>query len=241
MSGIIWERDTIAVQYSGITSAKINNLINTNYGQIVALVFPNIYLNSFTGIPYLSFRWAYAKSDINYSDELSVQISIDCGENFSQIFYRTGNAMATVPVQTTPYIPDSTTVWKMANISLAAYDTSDHAIIKINNVTDGGNNLYIDNINIGNSATVGILENNSEANSFLIFPNPVMAELVLRSDNELRKTELTILNVLGERILYKFISAIDDFKIDVSQLSSGFYFAQLKSNNYFSVQRFIKN
>lgn len=218
-AGITWERDTVAVQYAGVGSAKINNLINTNYGQVDAMILPNLDLTSFTVTPYVSFRWAYAKSDPNYSDELAVQISTDCGVNFTQIFYRTGSTMTTGATQTTPYIPDSNTVWKLCNVSLGAYATSDHAIIKILNVTDGGNNLYIDNINIGNSA-VGIADNLTTGGFLNIYPNPVNDYLTILSSEELNT--IVIYNTIGA-VVFQTKSRVRKEQIDISGLPPGVY------------------
>ncbi len=198
--GITWELDTTAVQYAGIASAKINNLINTNYGQSDALLLPSFDFTTFSGIPYLSFRWAYAKSDPSYSDELIVLISTDCGVNFTQVFYKTGTAMTTGPTQTTPYIPDSTTIWKLANVSLSAYSTETNVIIKIVNVTDGGNNLYVDNINIG-SNVLGLNENELSENYLNIFPNPAKGEIFIeKSAVDFEINYIEILNASGKII-----------------------------------------
>lgn len=169
--GITWGKDTIAVQYQGLASAKINNLINTNYGQSDALVLPSFDFTSFSGTPYLKFKWAYARSDANYSDELLVLASKDCGVNWSQVFYRTGSALVTGITQTTAYLPDSNTVWKSASINLATYALFQNVLIKIVNVTDGGNNLYIDNINVGD-LTAGEKEKILSDKDFSIYPNP---------------------------------------------------------------------
>ena len=91
----------------------------------------NFDFTTFTGTPFLNFKWAYAKSDDNYSDELIVLVSKDCGVNWTQKFYKTGTSMTTGPTQTTPYIPDTNTVWKTANINLNTYSTSNNVLIKI--------------------------------------------------------------------------------------------------------------
>jgi len=200
-AGITWERDTIAVAYQGIASAKINNLINTNYGQSDAIMLPRFDFTSYVGTPYLSFQWAYAKSDQNYSDELIVLVTKDCGVNWTQVFYRTGAAMTTGSTQTTPYIPTSNTVWKTANISLATYTAYPNVQIKIVNVTDGGNNLYIDNINLG-ANTTGVSEINNQINNLIIYPNPNSGNFYLEY-NLITNEAVTILmtDVLG-RVVY---------------------------------------
>lgn len=177
--GITWERDTIAIAYQGIASAKINNLINTNYGQSDALILPRFDFTSFVGTPYLFFKWAYAKSDVNYSDEMMVLISKDCGVSWTQVFYRTGTNLTTGVTQTTPYVPDVNTVWKTANISLASYSTYSNVMIKIVNVTDGGNNLYIDNINLGQMLT-DIKENDNQSDEIVLYPNPTKGNFLIR-------------------------------------------------------------
>lgn len=177
--GITWERDTIAIAYQGIASAKINNLINTNYGQSDALILPRFDFTSFVGTPYLFFKWAYAKSDANYSDEMMVLISKDCGVSWTQVFYRTGTNLTTGVTQTTPYVPDVNTVWKTANISLASYSTYSNVMIKIVNVTDGGNNLYIDNINLGQMLT-GVEENDDQSDDLVLYPNPTKGNFLIR-------------------------------------------------------------
>jgi len=121
---------------SGNYSIKINNLINTNYGSSDELVLPYFDLTSSDpdSNVYMSFKWAYAKSDPTFSDELLVLLSTDCGVNFTQVFYRTQTALVTGPTQTTPFIPDSTQ-WKSAFILLNNYRTSTYVQLKIVNVT----------------------------------------------------------------------------------------------------------
>lgn len=178
-TGVTWERDTMA-SVSGMASIKINNLINVNYGQGDAFILPDLDLTSFSGTPYLSFKWAYARTSTIYSDELIVLLSKDCGLNFTQIFYKTGTSLSTAPVQTTPFIPDSTQ-WKSAKVNLNLYKNYNNVILKFVNVTDGGNNLYIDNIQVGD--TVFLLsenEFNSPDYSVNIFPNPSNSELTVQ-------------------------------------------------------------
>lgn len=200
--GITWERDTIAVAYQGKAAAKINNLINTNYGQSDAMILPRFDLTTFAGTPYLSFKWAYAKSDPNYSDELIVLASKDCGVTWTQVFYRTGTNLVTGPTQTTPYVPDSATVWKSASISLATYSVNTNVMLKFVNVTDGGNNLYVDNINLG-ALPIGIKENENSLGVFSLYPNPSTGAFTLKyslfnQDN----VTLVITDVLG-RLVYE--------------------------------------
>lgn len=242
--GITWERDTIATAYQGLASAKINNLININYGQSDALVLPRFDFTSFTGTPYLNFKWAYAKSDPSYSDELIVLASKDCGVNWSQVFYRTGTAMITGTTQTTPYVPTASTVWKIANISLATYTTYPNVQLKIVNVTDGGNNLYVDNINLGALIT-SVTEMETAINDVLIYPNPTNGNFSI--EYQLTKNEditIEITDVLGREI-YKTVHSyqiIGTNKQEVNTfLENGVYNLNLKMGNSTTNKKIVIN
>jgi len=149
---IAWELDSLAAK-SAPFSMRINNLDNTNYGTLDWLELP--FLDLSTAHPdstlRMTFWWAYARSDANFSDELIVQLSKDCGFTYVPIFSKSGNALVTGPTQTTPFIPDSTQ-WKKASINLNAYRDERYVKIRIVNVTDGGNNLYVDDLNIGDGS-----------------------------------------------------------------------------------------
>lgn len=201
---ITWERTTDAAK-EGVASVRIQNLINTNYGQSDALVFPRI---DFTALPSpirLGFKWAYARSDANYSDEMIVLVSKDCGSSWTQKFYRTGTSLATGPTQTTLFIP-TTGQWKTANIDLTSYAANNHVDIKIVNVTDGGNALYIDSLKLGDFdfGTLTAVQPEMKTKPFFrVYPNPAGQEIWVESRTETSNSgfNLKVLNTLGQTVL----------------------------------------
>ncbi len=240
---ITWERTTDAAS-EGIASARIQNLVNINYGQSDALLLPRI---DFTALPIpikLGFKWAYARSDANYSDELIVLVSSDCGTTWTQKFYRTGNGLATGPTQTTLFIPDSTQ-WKFASIDLTSYSTNDHVDIKIVNVTDGGNALYIDSLKVGDFDFTMLPSSINEAeasNNLIIFPNPVeqILNVAFRNGSPNSMREIQVTNILGELILSLQNLNQSAYTINTSDYSSGVYVIQIKSGNNYIQRKFIK-
>ncbi len=192
---ITWELDSLAFR-SAPYSIRINNLINTNYGTVDEIILPFF---DFTSVSpdstlYMSFDWAYAKSDPSFSDELIVLLSTDCGTNFDQIFYKAGNALTTGPTQTTPFIPDSTQ-WKSAFINLDDYKDETYVQVKIVNVTDGGNNLYLDDLYIGNgSELVSSLETLTNVGDINIYPNPTTGSIQIKYS--LKTTEEVAISLL---------------------------------------------
>lgn len=240
---ITWERTTDAAR-EGIAAARIQNLINTNYGQSDALVIPRLDFTSFPTPITMAFRWAYARSDASYSDELIVLVSSDCGNTWTQKFYSTGNGLVTGPTQTTLFIPDSTQ-WKLASIDLTTYLTSDHVDVKIVNVTDGGNALYLDSLKIGNFDfnTLPTSVNEMKVNnSLIVFPNPVENNLNIHfnNDNQNSISEIQVLNLVGENMLWIRNLSETDFMFNTSTFPSGMYVIRIKSENNYYQQKFIK-
>lgn len=241
--GVTWERDTVAVAYQGVASAKINNLINTNYGQSDALILPRFNFSTFSGTPYLSFKWAYAKSDVNYSDELIVLVSNNCGVTWTQVYYKSGTSMTTGSTQVTPYVPNSSTVWKVATIPLQTFTASSNVQIKIVNVTDGGNNLYIDDINL-NVTAVNLEETANSFSQINIFPNPVGDNLNI--EYELFKSEsisYELIDLMGRTIGTAYFGIQSPGKhtssVNVAALENGIYFIKIKIDNNKSIKKII--
>ncbi len=234
--GITWELDSLA-SVSGNYSIKINNLINTNYGSTDELVLPHFdfataHPDSFL---YMSFSWAYAKSDPTFSDELLVLLSTDCGLTYKRVFYKTQGTLATGPTQTTPFVPDSTQ-WKDAFILLNTYQNESYVQLKIVNVTDGGNNLYIDDIYVGDGSaprTVGIPEVSETIGKVSLFPNPSNGQSTLEFSLKGRgKTEINIYSIQG-----RLVQSINEetaseglhrVSLPTANLLPGVYFVRLR-------------
>ena len=101
---------------------------------------------------------------------------------------------------------------------------------------------YTDNNNCSNSATgiliaemcEGIHEINAD-NSIGIYPNPATTELFIKAEN-FRPEQLRLYDISGQVIRAgKF-----EPKIDISQLSSGVYFIEVKAGNEVARKRFVK-
>ena len=198
--GVTWGRDVAAVPYAGIGCAKIDNLINTNYGQSDAMLLPRLDFSNASGAEYLYFYWAYARSDANYSDELTVLASKDCGVNWTQLLYRTGNSLATGPTQTTPYIPDGNTTWKSAKLSLAAFAGERNLQIKFINTTDGGNNLYIDNIGVGEAPLAIAGPGSTAVWDYHLYPNPASNTVTFSYPATQKLESIRLISLIGQTI-----------------------------------------
>ncbi|KAA3637681.1 MAG: T9SS C-terminal target domain-containing protein [Bacteroidetes bacterium] len=241
---ITWQLDSLAFTSSNY-SMSINNLENTNYGTVDEIVLPKLDFSSNTGnLLFMSFKWAYARSDPSYSDELLVLLSFNCGNSYTQVFYRSGSGLVTGPTQTTPFIPDSTQ-WKDAFIILNNFKTESFVEVKIVNVTDGGNKLYIDDLYIGNGDDLVAMENVFTDNlRYAIYPNPVLDQLNLElilEESQMISTKL--INALGKVVVnnypQNFVTGKHLITFSTSKLPQGLYFLILETEGNYNIRKVV--
>lgn len=114
----------------------------------------------------MKFDVAYAQYQ-NENDKLDVLVSTDCGATWTNVYTKQGATLSTVPAQTTAFTPTAAQ-WRNETVDLTAFGSATKLIVKFKATSAYGNNLYVDNINIG--GTAGIAEENLM--NVNIFPNP---------------------------------------------------------------------
>jgi hypothetical protein len=149
-----WEKTGDASGFAAsAASAVFRNFYNGSTNKRDALISPPILiaLNSSS----LTFDVAYCQpASPYYSDTLKVYASTNCGNAWTQLYVKGGNALSTAPAQTvfSEFVP-SASQWRTESINLSAY-AGQATTLKFENVSFWGNDLYLDNINI--PVSVGI-------------------------------------------------------------------------------------
>ncbi len=236
--GITWVLDSLA-STSGMYSMRMDNYASICCGTVDEIILPNLDFTSISPDPeiYMSFNWAYARSDPSFSDELLVLLSTDCGTTFAQVFYKTGNAMTTGPTQTTSFVPDSTQ-WKSAFINLDEYKDETFVQVKVVNVTDGGNNLYVDDLYIGNgSDLVSASEIFVEGASLKIYPNPASDKININLDlPEKEMISVKLINAQGMLLReipdQDFMAGQQQLYFSTMGIPTGVYFVVLEADGH---------
>jgi len=95
----------------------------------------------------LTFDLSYARYDGGYHDTLSVLVSTDCGNTFTEVYNKGYTDLATAPDNTGFFIPDPTQ-WRTESVSLTPYINEPNLMIIFQNRGHYGNSLYIDNVNL---------------------------------------------------------------------------------------------
>lgn len=242
-----WAR--IAIGNASSNGIWLNNA-NLSNGEIRQIISPSIRLDNVSS-PSLSFDVSFKRKSSNNTDELKLRYSTDCGDSWSNIISVPASLLAYDQTYTSGlFYPQSASQWKSYNIPAnflpSNFKNSKSVLLMFEFKNGGGNNLYIDNLNI-NGVLVGLNENKSSLeNSFNFFPNPATNQLnvELNISKSTNQTEVYITNILGKRVkdvISKTALKPDQYKynVDLSGLASGVYFVTMQTEMGRKTQKLV--
>ncbi|MCO4814235.1 MAG: S8 family serine peptidase [Flavobacteriales bacterium] len=217
---------------SGNQSARLLNYTQSG-GNIDELISGPVDLSTLdaSASMTLSFRYSYRKKISGNDEWLRVYARENCSENWLLRKSLHGSFLSdqTSPASWTPSIEEDWTTVHMTNITNAFF--SDDFRFKFTFESDGGNSIYIDDINIYEGApsdtliTSGIIENSME--QVQIYPNPATKELNISynlTSNQF--TNVVIRDLTGKLIKEVFVNSQSGknlITIDVSKFDAGVY------------------
>lgn len=160
------------VSYSGSKCLKMNNYNNDTL-QHDDLLSSSIDLSNLTAAT-IKFKVAYCQRTTTTNDKLTLYVSTNCGQTWSPRFGKTGSALATTAIQTSAFTPTNTSQWVEYSASLTSTFLVENVRLKFVFDADGGNNLYLDDINItGTYKSVPVLAS-PLTNSINVSSNPML-------------------------------------------------------------------
>ncbi len=144
-SSFKWDLKT-GVAFTGSKCLKMNNYGNDTI-QKDDLLSSTLDLSNLTSAS-IKFRVAYCQRSSTTSDKLTLFVSTNCGNTWSPRFAKAGNLLATTAIQNSAFTPSSSSQWVEFTASLTATFLTENFRMKFTFDADGGNNLYLDDINI---------------------------------------------------------------------------------------------
>lgn len=233
---------------SGSNCAKIANFGQDegSYDELISQPIDLSTLDSTDNIT-LSFRYAYKRRNTSDDDWIRVLVTKNCGEDWAARKTLHG-VQITSDVQSSAFTPTSENDWRTIHLTnITNQFFVNNFRYKFTFLAGGGNNMYIDDINIYEGSpsdeTVGVSEV-EELSRLAIFPNPAINELNVSysvANNSL--TNINITDLSGKVIQSHAIQSIQGSNvvtIDTEALSSGVYLIQLESGNKFVSKKFAK-
>lgn len=140
------------VGYSGSSSLKMDNYTGNEDGRIDYFISPSLDLSDMQAAN-ITFRVAFAQKTDSDNDLLKVYVSVDCGATWLLRYVKSGSSLASVSPTSSSFTPFNSGEWVEHVINLNQSDNVDGLKFKIEYLYQGGNNLYIDDINISGTPT----------------------------------------------------------------------------------------
>ncbi len=223
----IWQVNSSA-SYSGTKSIMLNNF-NNSMSTKDELYSKIINLTGATAMS-ISFKYAYAKKELSTSDRLQLFISNNCNNTWLQRLNILSPALETAAMTAIPFSPANSSEWKQVSALIpTSYMTSSFRF-KFVYTSNGGNNIYIDDINLDvNAGMIGLDEINS---TFQLYPNPANEQINISFTlTETKKIKVSILNVLGQTAYDNEIETYSEgehtITINSNGIPAGMYFIKI--------------
>ncbi|MCZ2443062.1 MAG: T9SS type A sorting domain-containing protein [Flavobacteriales bacterium] len=231
-----WEETTQA-SYSAPNALRVNGY-NSDKGISYSIISPSYDFSVIDGTPTLTFKYAFARRTNDDNDRLRVYISNSCGQSWNVRWTALGTNLATTTNKTSNWAPASASDWKTITITnLNAWATSDNVRFRFEFNSGGGNNLYLDDINIV-GPNVGVEELNTSALTVNIFPNPVQSELTVNFDAPASGTYQIIFSDMTGRTLLttaeeKATAGAVNYNLTLPQgIAEGMYFLTIQMGGH---------
>lgn len=241
---------TTTVGRTGTNSAKLQNFGQTD-AQMDELESHSIDLSGITSATNatLSFRYAYRKRTSTDTDVLKLFITKDCGEVWDVRKTLTATTMSGSNVATSQWTPapaDWITV-HVTNVTSAYWN--ENFRFKFQFTAGGGNNVYLDDINIyagapSDDIVLG-LNDFGTFQDFNLFPNPAENELQISFSSQTgnNSLEFIVTDLSGKMIKSIPVNAQEGTNlvfIETADLSAGTYLIKMSGSSQERTFSFVK-
>ena len=186
----------------------------------------------------LTFKYAFAERDTSNSDELRVYVSTNCGTTWIPRKIIKGQDLVTAPQQANSEFTPGPNQWRTSELNLAAYQTFDYVLVRFEFTSGGGNNFFLDDINI--FEPLGSEEN--AADDLKVYPVPFQNKFVIEWPSVNSDKVLIEVYDMTDRLVH-----IDNqealsgrWEMDGTQWAKGAYLVKVTSKKDTLFKRVIK-
>lgn len=232
---------TSAAAYTGSTSVRLLNTAALS-GRIDELISSTYDMAGLTGVS-LSFRYAYARRSPVNDDALYVYVSGDCGQTWIlRKVMRAITTLVTAPPTTADFVPNGPDQWGYAEVNnIGASLQTSRFRVRFSFVSNGGNNLYLDDINL-DGTVVGVDETTGGTESLRVVPNPVDGSAFVEMGLSGTNASWSILDAFG-RVVRSGLFRLEPnsrnrMPLPTGGLASGTYLLRVQVENQVRSSRF---
>ena len=220
--------------YGQSTKSLMVDFFTMQNGAQASIITPKV--SGITANHKLYFNHAYA-SYAGEADGLKIFVSSNCGTTWTNVFDKSGTALATAPNATSRFFPQPTQ-WYPNTISLSQF-AGQELIVKFECNSAYGNNLWLDNFWI-NTAALG--EEEIQAAQAKLYPNPARdAVKVSLQVSEAGEALVEVINLNGQTVIAQTASVeagMQSIDLNVADLANGVYTVKIALNDRVETLRF---
>lgn len=234
MGNVTWELTGVAA-YDGERSMRLRNINNSIEGSVDELISSTLDLSNASHAT-ISYNWAYVNRMVETDDRMRVSVSSDCGETWAlRKLHRGFTDLPTAEPQNSPFVPSSQSQWGFNSVNV----TNENQLVEnfrfmFSFEGRGGNNVYLDNINIQvfEEESVNVY-NLSAGHTFNLYPNPMNENAVLQFDLGAEdRVRITLHDALGRevRLLEERHLPQGEHRLDINRngLATGIYVVRIQ-------------
>ncbi len=242
VGGSQWEVVTSAA-YSGSKSLRLDNYYGED-GAITEFVSTTYDMSNVSQV-VLSFKASFARRNAANNDALRIYFSADCGKSWSmRKQLRATSSLTTAGNVSGYFTPTSASQWQEVIVdNLPASYFVSGLRFKFWFEADGGNNLYIDDINL-NGTPVGIDDMTARNIGLMVVPNPASDNARVVFDlRESSNVLVELLDMAGRRVSVlsqgRMPAGPQWMDLPVRELESGLYLVRVAHGGGSQVVRFV--
>lgn len=207
-------------------------------GQSDFLMSPFMNFSAASAQTELAFNYAYRQKTSANIDSLIVGVSTNCGETWNRVWAKGGFSLSTASGTTSTAFTPNAEQWQTALVNLGSFAGESDVLIRFQAKSGGGNNIWLDDINIAVNA-LGLAA--TEQQDFMLFPNPAAEKLTIKFAENLNQASLNLRDAAGRLVMNLPFQNQNQIEIDLHDLSNGLYFVEIQSIKGISTQRLIVN
>ncbi len=194
----------------------------------------------------LSFDYAYKKIQVSDFEFLKIYGTTDCGESWTLFKTITSDDLAGDETATQAFEPEQAD-WKNKTITVYPFFQTNNTTFRFKMVfeSQGGNNLFLDNINLFTASQLNVIQT-SQAENLSVYPNPTQNVVTLNySSYSNQDVTISIYNSLGEIVETSYIGELkvgeNKFNLDLSPYQKGIYYVNINGDQISKTIKLIKN
>jgi PKD repeat protein len=227
-------RVTNSAYISSNTSMMVHNYALAA-GETHSLISPSYDFTTITNPVVLTFKYAYAQKATDNTDELKFYGSTNCGQTWQLRATYDVAALLTGGTKTSDWYPNSLQ-WSTKTLStLGSYVNKPNVRFKFEFTSGGGNNLFIEDINITGTVVAGIEDAANNELAMNVYPNPVQNQINIDFTVE-KEYDATfrLIDIAGKQLavlgVTKLLQGDNHFVYQVpTGTTTGLYFLQVEA------------